>query len=281
VNQQPLIEKTLERFGMKNCAPKYTPLSPGIEFVDSQSIPIPPSDKLFMLDKDYMGLIGCLNHISQGTRPDISFSVSLLQRYAQDPRPTHWASGLHLLAYLKTMMNYKLKYRRRSPDDPGSLKPIGYADASHSDIKEEHGEATRKSTMGYVFKVAGAAVSWNSSKQKVVALSTTEEYLAMVHAGKQARWMWKFLKGIEMEEDPPFPIHVDNTSSISLTEATTKHARTKHFDTAWAWIRDSVRSNELEFKYIPSNENVADMMTKSLSRPAVEKFVKELGLVNE
>ena len=64
---------------------------------------------------------------------------------------------------------------------------MGYADASHADIHDESGCATRKSTMGYVFLVAGAAVSWSLKKQSVVTLSTTEaEYLSMVHAGKQS-----------------------------------------------------------------------------------------------
>ncbi|KAF5365761.1 hypothetical protein D9758_003171 [Tetrapyrgos nigripes] len=83
IHQQPLIEKTLECFGMQDCAPKYTPLSPGIEFIDSQPDPIPANDKLFMINKNYYSLVGALNHISQGTQPDISFSVSLLQQYRQ------------------------------------------------------------------------------------------------------------------------------------------------------------------------------------------------------
>ncbi|KAF5336257.1 hypothetical protein D9758_016061 [Tetrapyrgos nigripes] len=78
IHQRPLIEKTLERFGMQDCAPKYTPLSPGIKFINSQPDPIPANDKLFMIDKNYYSLVGALNHISQGTQPDISFSVSLL-----------------------------------------------------------------------------------------------------------------------------------------------------------------------------------------------------------
>ncbi|THU82588.1 hypothetical protein K435DRAFT_627292, partial [Dendrothele bispora CBS 962.96] len=125
---------------------------------------------------------------------------------------------------------------------------------SYADVKEENGVSTRKSTMGYVFMVAGAAVSctrytwavsWKSSKQRVVALSTTEaEYLSLVNAGKQAEWMHKFLQGLELTKEYPFTVFVDNTSAISLTEATTKHGRTKHFDTTWAWVREAVRAKE-------------------------------------
>ncbi|EEB91519.1 hypothetical protein MPER_10107, partial [Moniliophthora perniciosa FA553] len=156
---------------------------------------------------------------------------------------------------------------------------ITFRHAAHADIKEENGPATRKSTMGYVFLMADAAVSWSSAKQRRVATSPTEaESIAMVYAGKQAIWMWKFLDGVELREEFPFTVKVDNTSAISLTEATTKHARTKHFDYDSAWIRDEVREQELAFEYVPSSETLADLFTKALPRAQHEKFVKMLGL---
>ncbi|EEB96201.1 hypothetical protein MPER_04703 [Moniliophthora perniciosa FA553] len=127
--------------------------------------------------------------------------------------------------------------------------------------------------------MAGAAVSWSSTKQRRVATSTTEaESVAMVHAGKQAIWMWKFLDGVQLTEEFPFVIKVDSNSAMALTEATTKHARTKHFDYDWAWIRDEVREKELAFEYVPSSENIADLFTKPLPRTQHKKFVEKLGL---
>jgi hypothetical protein len=147
-----------------------------------------------MQDKDYLSLLGSLNHVALGTRPDIAYSVALLQQYANDPRPIHWRTALHVLAYLKATINYSITYYRKAEGDGERMIPKGYVDASHADVKEENGHSTRKSMMGYIFTLAGGAVSWSSAKQKIVALSTTEaEYLSGVHAGKQAIWMFKFL----------------------------------------------------------------------------------------
>ncbi|KAJ3782222.1 hypothetical protein GGU10DRAFT_298283, partial [Lentinula aff. detonsa] len=74
---------------MIGCAPKYTPLPPGIDLSNSQPTPISPEDFEFMKNKDSVGLLGCLNHISHGTRMDISYAVALIQRFSSDPRPIH------------------------------------------------------------------------------------------------------------------------------------------------------------------------------------------------
>jgi hypothetical protein len=240
---------------------------------------ITDNEAFFMKDKDYLSLLGSLNHISLGTQPDITYSVALLQRYANDPHPIHWRIALHILAYLKTTIDYSITYYCRNEGDEDKLMLKGYADASHADVKEEMGHLTRKSTMGYVFTLAGRAVSWSSAKQRIVALSTTEaEYLSGVHAGKQAIWMFKFLQDLNIGKPLPYSIFIDNMSTIVLTEETTKHACTKHFDTNWAWICECVREKELEFKYIPSGENVADIMTKPLGRAKVDQFAWEVGL---
>jgi hypothetical protein len=283
INQRVLIEKTLKKFKMFECVPKYTPIPPGLdrvnEFHECQLRSMTQDEEYFMWDKDYLSLLGSLNHIALGTRPDIAYSVALLQHYSNDSRPIHWKMGQHVLAYLKATASYSITYHQRKDGEEERMMPVGYADASHADVKFENGVAMRKSTMGYIFTLAGGAVSWSSSKQRIVALSTTEaEYLSSVHTRKQALWMFKFLNGTQVGQPLPYLIFVDNLSAIALTEETTKHARTKHFDTNWAWIRDCVREKELIFKYTPSEENAADIMTKPLARAKVEMFAKKIGL---
>ncbi len=85
---------------------------------------------------------------------------------------------MHVLAYLKGTLQYKITYQRGTNTDDG-LTPIGYVDSSHGDDR-----TMGKSTMGYIFQMAGGPVSWSSCAQKRVALSTTEaEYVATVHGG--------------------------------------------------------------------------------------------------
>ncbi|KAJ3780286.1 hypothetical protein GGU10DRAFT_279649, partial [Lentinula aff. detonsa] len=120
------------------------PLPPGLDLSNSQPMPISPEDFEFMKNKDYMGLLGYLNHISQGTRMDISYAVALLQSFSSDPCPIHWGATTHDLAYLSATFEYKLtyKYRRNYQADDKPLLPIRYSDMSHADIHEEHGAAT-------------------------------------------------------------------------------------------------------------------------------------------
>jgi hypothetical protein len=72
-------------FGMTEAKPKYTPLPPNINLSNSQPVPIPSEDKLFMQDKDYSKVLGMLNHLANGTRPDIAFAVNVLMCYASNP----------------------------------------------------------------------------------------------------------------------------------------------------------------------------------------------------
>jgi hypothetical protein len=90
IHQKPLIVKALADFGMTDCNPKYTPLPPSVDLFNSQPLPIPEEDKVFMVDKPYRKACGSFNHIANGTRPDIAFSVMVLMRYATDPHPIHW-----------------------------------------------------------------------------------------------------------------------------------------------------------------------------------------------
>ena len=116
------------------------------------------------------------------TRPDITYTVSRLSRYTSNPSVDHWKAIVRVLRYLRYTHNYGLHYTRY----PAVLE--GYSDANWiSDIKDS------KSTSGYVFTLAGAAVSWKSSKQTVIARSTMEsEFIALDKCGEKAEWLRHF-----------------------------------------------------------------------------------------
>ncbi|SJL14141.1 uncharacterized protein ARMOST_17596 [Armillaria ostoyae] len=274
LHQKNLILKTLENFGMSDCKPKATPLPVGsLMNLDTQPQPIPNADKEFMGDKDYRGVLGSLNHIANGTRPDIAFATNYLQRYASDARPIHWSRAMHVLAYLKGTIEYRITYHRGNAEDDG-LTPVGYVDSSHGDDR-----TSGKSTMGYVFTMAGGPVAWSSRSQKRVALSTSEaEYVATVHGGRQSLWMGSFLDEIELSKDRPYPLNCDNNSAINLTQNTKGHGKSKHFAMDYHWIRDSVQLGELDVRYIPSEDNLADLFTKSVPKPRATELLKRMGM---
>ncbi|GAW02502.1 retrovirus-related pol polyprotein [Lentinula edodes] len=177
IHQQLLIKELVEQQGMTGSRPKYTPLPPNLNLIDSQPLPIPPDDSHFMADKDYRHAVGTMGYIANGTRPDISFAVNFLMRFATDPRPIHWRLVQHCISYLDTTKERMIIYRRDA-----TIKPEGYSDGSFADDPK-----TRKSTYGYVFTMAGGPVAWKSKPQNRVGTSTAEvEYVAMSESGKQA-----------------------------------------------------------------------------------------------
>jgi hypothetical protein len=271
LHQKTLIQKILETFGMSEAKPKYTPLPPNVNLTDSQPIPIPNDDIIFMRDKDYRKALGMLNYLANGTRPDIAFAVSVLMRYASDPRPLHWRLVQRVIAYIGTTIKYAITYRKGGP-----VKPLGYSDASYADDPD-----SRKSSAGYLFMMANGPITWRAKTLKRVSTSTAEtEYIAVYEAGRQTKWLIQWLQEVEIYEDLPFEIKCDNTAAITLSKNTSGHSRIKHIDVKHHWIREAVDTGDVTITYVPSDDNIADLFTKALPRPQFEKLVKMMGLSN-
>ncbi|GLB45342.1 hypothetical protein LshimejAT787_2200050 [Lyophyllum shimeji] len=269
IHQKPLIMKALTTFGMANANPKYTPLPPNVNLADTQPTPIPPNDEIYMRDKSYRSALGMLNHIANGTRPDIAFSVMVLMRYATDPRPVHWRLVLHLLAYLKATVNLVITYRKG-----GVVKPIGYSDASYADDPD-----TRRSSAGYVFMSAGGPVGWKAKTQQRVSTSTGEaEYVGIFEAGKQAMWVTSWYLEVDQYFDLPVTVFCDNDAAVSLSQNTSGHSKVKHVAVKTHWIREAVDCGDIHIEPIPSDDNLADIFTKSLPRPRLERLIKMMGM---
>ncbi|MCO5588028.1 hypothetical protein L7F22_041982 [Adiantum nelumboides] len=97
---------------------------------------------------------------------------------------------------------------------------------------------TRKSTSGYVFTLAGGAVSWCSRLQKIVALSTTEaEYISATEASKEAIWLARLCSEFGLPDKAPM-LGCDSQSAICLAKNAMFHARTKHIDVRYHFIRE-------------------------------------------
>ncbi|GJW53094.1 retrotransposon protein, putative, ty1-copia subclass [Tanacetum coccineum] len=160
-----------------------------------------------------------------------------LSRYTSNPSYAHWKAITRVLHYLRYSRDYGLHYDRH----PAVIE--GYSDANWiSDIKDS------RSTSGYVFTLGGAAISWKSSKQTVIAKSTMEsEFIALDKCGEEAEWLRQFVEDI-----PRWPKPV---TAISI-----------HCDSKSAW------------KEPKDNDNIADPFTKGLSRELVSKSSKGMGL---
>jgi hypothetical protein len=140
----------------------------------------------------------------------------------------------------------------------------------------------RKSISGYVFLLAGGAVSWSSKKQATVALSTAEaEYVAATHAAKQILWHRSLFNELEIPQPETSVLFSDNQAAIAISHHPEFHARTKHIDIAHHFLRDLVESGTIEIIYIQTRENLADVFTKGLAKPLHEDLITGIGVISD
>ena len=141
---------------------------------------------------------------------------------------------------------------------------------------------TEKSTFGCCFNLGSTMISWQSRKQSSIALSTTEaEYIAACSASCEAIWLRKLLTGLFDLEMEATTILCDNQSCIKMTENPVFHDRSKHIEIRYHYIRDMVQRGALKLLYVSTDEQVADVLTKPLSRVKFEHFRDKLGIVRK
>ena len=128
-----------------------------------------------MKNKPYREAVGTLMYMSLGTRPDITYAVGILSKFNEKLGLVHWNTLKCVYAYLAGTQDLKLTFGAHQAD------LTGYADVDGSMHKD------RKAFSGYAYLIDGAAVSWSSKQQEIIALSMTKaEYVAATHVTKEA-----------------------------------------------------------------------------------------------
>jgi len=181
----------------------------------------------------------------------------------------YWNALKHAFSYVKGTLDYGITYFRNS-----SLCPFRYVDSDYAgDVDGQ------KSTEGHMFFVGGGLVSWASKRQETVALSTVEaEYMAFTRATQQALWLTKFMEEIRMPQQTPICIFGDNTGAIANTQNNKNHRCTKHIDVKHHFVKEKVAMQSVEFNYVSSLENLADILTKPLAKEAVVHCCVGIGI---
>ena len=263
VDQRDYIEKLLKDFGMSNCKPVKTPLEMGHKLTK-------PNDENYVPPKEYpyQKLIGSLMYLAVCSRPDISYAVSYLSQFNNSYTSEHWIAAKRIMRYLKGTADYRLIFMKKGEHI------TGYVDADHAgDICD------RKSYSGYVFLLGGAPISWESKKQKTVALSSAEaEYIALSEACRETIFLKRLYAEI-IGIDKTITLHSDSQSAIQIAKNPVHHQRTKHIDVRIHFIRDAVKEKVVTLKYLQTEEMTADIFTKVLPRCKFEFCVKEMNLI--
>lgn len=266
LSQTSYISTIVEKFFGADLKPLAMPMVPNSYLTKSQS-PQSPQEVEIMKSKPYREAVGSLMYAATGTRPDIAYAVSIVSKFLENPGMAHWNAVKRIFQYLHGTKDLELTYGAKE------LSLVGYSDADGS-MHEE-----RKAMSGYAFLIDGGAVSWRSKQQEIIALSTTEaEYVGYTHATKEALWLRSFIGQIFGEFDKPTELFGDNQSAIALAKDQQYHARTKHIDIRYHFIRWVISEGKVKLVYCPTEDMVADTLTKALPSPKVKHFASALGL---
>ncbi|MCO5553730.1 hypothetical protein L7F22_007256 [Adiantum nelumboides] len=116
-----------------------------------------------------------------------------------------------------------------------------------------------------MFSLGSAAITWSSKKQPTVALSSTEaEYRGGAVAACEVAWLELLLGDLRIQVQRPVVIHCDNLSSIQLARNPVFHARTKHIEVHYHFIRERFLDGSINLTFVRTDEQVVDIFTKAL-----------------
>ena len=208
--------------------------------------------------RPYRELVGALIYLVTCTRPDVVFAVNRHAQYFSDPADRHFDSALKILAYLNSTRRLGLYLGGRSE----SNDLIVYADADFASDEE-----SRNSTTGNLIYFGDSLISWTSKKQKLIATSSTEaEFLSAFYTLQDIRYVDQLLKGIFPEIPRKITLFQDNQSCIALIRNESSKGRSKHFDVKLKALSAAFREKFFDLVYLPTDQMLADLLTKPLTR---------------
>ncbi|MCO5558643.1 hypothetical protein L7F22_012229 [Adiantum nelumboides] len=248
LSQRQYALDMLSKYGMTDCKPISMPLD--------QNVKLRANEGQVLEDVTmYRQIVGSLIYLTI-SRPDLSYTVGLESQFMQLPRKTHLDVVRRTLRYVSATLDYALFY-----EDSTELQLSGFTDADWAGSV-----CDRQSTSGFMFSLGTAAITWSSKKQPTVALSSTEaEYRGVAVAACEVAWLELLLGDLGIQVQRPIVIHCDNLSSIQLAQNPMFHARTKHIEVHYHFIRERVLDGSIH-------------LTKALGAEKLRRFRAMLGV---
>lgn len=254
----------LQLGGMEGCNPAHTPMEERLRL--SRESTAEEVDAT-----EYRRIVGSLCYLVH-TRPDLAFAVGYVSRFIERPTEEHMMAVKRILRYVAGTTHYGLHYKRKTKE----TRLVGYSD---SDLAGDID--TRNSTSGTLFFLGNCLVSWQSLKQRVVALSSCEaEYVAATTAATQGIWLARLLGELHGREAGAVELMVDSKSALALAKNPVFHERSKHIDLRYHFIiRDCLEDGSISTSYISTSDQLADILTKSLGRVKFQELRAKIGMV--
>lgn len=201
-------------------------------------------------------------------------SASFLGQFSARPTPKCFSQLARCLRYLYKNPSLGLRFPRSTNSSNPSV--VGYTDADWAGPHTND----RKSQSSYVSTYNGIPVNWRSAEQDCVSLSTNEaEYVALSDGVREAVRIHRLLSDLNLRNDQPIPIRVDNRGATELVYVQGQSRRSKHIDLRYHYSPDIVNRGLITVNYLPSDQMLADGLTKPLHAPKFQRFVNMLGML--
>ena len=213
--------------------------------------------------------IGKLNFLTN-TRPDLAFAVQHLSQFMHAPRTPHYHAFLHVLRYIKSQPDFGILLHRNTDFSLQAYCDSDWAACPH----------TRRSVSGYVVFLGGSLISWKLKKQGTVSLSSGEaEYKSMRRVVAELSWLTRLLAEFNVASITPVPVHCDNQAAIYIARNPVFHERIKHIELDCHFVREKLMTGLITLHYVPSQTQLADVLTKPLSGPSHRDIIRKLGVL--
>jgi hypothetical protein len=236
------------------------------EFPTDGLAPNPALPNLFTISNDEELLLRCekeafhscvakLLYLAKRVRPDILTPVAFLTTRVSNPTFEDWKKMNRVLKYLNSTKDFGVRIK------PGKDICIeAYVDASYAPHKDA------KSHTGSVIVFGQGPIYTRSVKQKIVSKSTSEsELIAASDETTPVLWSKEFLESQGYKRLPPIVIYQDNKSTIAMIQkGKDTSTRTRHINIRYYFVKERVEKGDIEFKYVPTDEMLADILTKPL-----------------
>ena len=161
-----------------------------------------------------------------------------------------------------------LTYRRSN-----SLHIEGYIDFDYAGDD-------RKFTSGYIFTLAGGAISWKSLKKSITTSSTMyTEFVACYEATGQVNWLKKFMSGLKVVDDihKPLKLYCDNNPAVCYAHNNKSSGAAKHIDIKYYFVKDKVWDHIISLEHIRTEKMLVDPLIKRLTIQRVQRTLSRHG----
>ena len=217
----------------------------------------------------YQRLVGRLMYLAH-TRPDLAYALSIVSQSMHNLTEQHMNAIMHILRYLKSAPGKGILFTKNV--DCQSVD--AYSDADWAGAIDD-----RRSISGYSTFVGGNLVTWRSKKQNVVArLSAEAEFRGMALRICEALWLRLLLMDLGYLPRQPIRLYCDNKAAYDIAHNPVQHDRTKHVEVDRFFIKGKLDEKIVELPKIRSEDQLADILTKSISSRVFSKFLGKLGM---